>query len=79
MLALDLLALREHTERAGDNIDPVAHAALLRESVEFSRVCSVRRNGMLVAYAMLNQVSGSSWFVRAFNTHPERRDASVIK
>jgi L-amino acid N-acyltransferase YncA len=79
LLALDLLTLREHTELAGDSIDPERHAANLRESLGFSRTCAVRRNGKLVAYAMLNQVSGSSWFVRGFNTHPEHRSAPVLR
>jgi ribosomal protein S18 acetylase RimI-like enzyme len=79
LLNLDLLTLREHTERAGDRIDSETHAARIRESLDISRLCSVRRNGNLVAYAMLNQVSGSSWFVRGFNTHPEHRSASVFK
>jgi ribosomal protein S18 acetylase RimI-like enzyme len=77
--SLDLLTLREHTERAGDQIDPAAHAAQLRESLNFSRTCTVRRSGVLVAYAMLNQVDGTSWFVRGFNTHPEHRNASVVR
>jgi L-amino acid N-acyltransferase YncA len=32
-----------------------------------------------VAYAMLNQISGASWFVRGFNTHPEYRSAPVMR
>jgi len=28
---------------------------------------------------MLNQLSGPSWFVRGFNTHPEHRGASVMR
>jgi len=79
LLALDLLTLREHTERAGDQIDPEVHAGRLRESLAFSRTCTVRRSGELVAYAMLNQAEGSSWFVRAFNIHPQYRSAPVIK
>lgn len=79
LLALDLLTLREHTEIAGDRIDPESHALNLRASLGFSRTCAVRRNGKLVAYAMLNQVSGSSWFVRGFNTHPEHRSAPVMR
>jgi L-amino acid N-acyltransferase YncA len=79
LLALDLLTLREHTERAGAQMDPAAHAAALRESLAFSQTYSIRRNGALVAYAMLNPVSGASWFVRAFNIHPEHRNAAVIK
>ena len=79
LLALDLLTLREHTERAGAQMDPVAHAALLRESLGISRTYSIRRSGALVAYAMLNPVSGASWFVRAFNIHPDHRNAAVVK
>jgi ribosomal protein S18 acetylase RimI-like enzyme len=79
LLSLDLLTLREHTERAGDQIDAETQAIRIRESLDVSRICSVRRNGNLVAYAMLNQVSGSSWFIRAFNTHPQHRSAPVFK
>jgi L-amino acid N-acyltransferase YncA len=79
LLALDLLTLREHTERAGDRLEPEAHSVALRESLKISKVCAVRRSGELVAYAMLNQVSGSSWFVRSFNTHPAHRTAPVIR
>lgn len=28
---------------------------------------------------MLKPVSGASWFVRAFNIHPDHRNASVVK
>lgn len=71
--------LLEHTKLARDQIDPEQHAANLRESLGFSRTCVVRRRGELVAYAMLNQVSGSSWFVRGFNTYPGHRNASVVR
>jgi len=77
--ALDLLTLTEHTERAGDHIDPLLHATSIEQSLAISKTCEVRRNGELVAYAMLNQVSGSSWFVRGFNTHPAHRTAPVIR
>jgi L-amino acid N-acyltransferase YncA len=79
LLSLDMLTLREHTERAGDSLDAETHEKRLRESLESSRICAVWRNGSLVAYAMLNQASGSSWFVRAFNTHPSHRNASVLR
>jgi GNAT superfamily N-acetyltransferase len=79
LLALDLLTLREHTQLAGDQIDPAAHAVRLRESMRISRVCAVRRGGCLVAYAMLSPLSGAAWFVRAFNTHPDHRTAPVIR
>jgi ribosomal protein S18 acetylase RimI-like enzyme len=79
LLALDLLTLREHTERAGDRIDPEAHAQRLRDSLQVSQLCAVRRGGALVAYAMLNPLEGASWFVRAFNTHPGHRNGPVMR
>ena len=79
LLALDLLTLTDHTERAGDHIDPELHARSIKESLACSRICEVRRDGELVAYAMLNQLTGSSWFVRGFNTHPSHRTAPVIR
>jgi hypothetical protein len=80
LLALDLLTLREHTERAGDQLDPELHAMQLRRSLEISHVCEVRREGELVAYAMvvLESSSGGSGFVRAFNTHPRHRTSAVM-
>jgi len=80
LLSLDLLTLREHTELAGDRIDPETQAAQIRESLKISRVCSVRRDDALVAYAMLSPMeTASSWFVRAFNTHPAHRTAPVMR
>lgn len=80
LLALDLLTLCEHTERAGDKLDPELHAAQLRQSLQISQVCAVRRQRDLVAYAMLSPESESSgcWFVRAFNTHPQHRTSAVM-
>jgi GNAT superfamily N-acetyltransferase len=80
LLSLDLLTLREHTELAGDRLDPETQAAQIRESLKISRVCAVRRDNTLVAYAMLSPMhSPSSWFVRAFNTHPAHRSAPVMR
>jgi L-amino acid N-acyltransferase YncA len=78
LLALDLLTLREHTERAGDKLDPQLHALQLRQSLHISQVCAVRREGELVAYAMLSPESSNCWFVRAFNTHPQHRTSAVM-
>lgn len=80
LLALDLLTLREHTERAGDKLDAEVHAAELRRSLQISQVCTVRREGELVAYAMLSPQpeSPGGWFVRAFNTHPLHRTSAVM-
>lgn len=79
LLALDLLTLREHTERAGDTLDPDSHAVRLEESLQVSQICAVRRAGCLVAYAMLSPESDSCWFVRAFNTHPAHRTSAVMR
>lgn len=80
LLALDILTLREHTERAGDVLDSESHAVQLQQSLQVSQVCSVWREGELAAYAMLSPDSQSStrWFVRAFNTHPKHRTSVVM-
>ncbi len=80
LLSLDLLTLREHTELAGDRIDPETQAAQIRESLKISKVCAVRHGDALVAYAMLSPMElASSWFVRGFNTHPAHRTAPVMR
>ena len=79
LLALDLLTLREHTEQAGDRLDPEAHAAQLGESLRSSRLCWIRRDAEVIAYAMLKRVSATSWFIAAFNIHPQHRSAPVIE
>lgn len=78
LLALDALTLAEHTERAGDRFDTAQHRQRLEASLKISKICGVRRNGELVAYAMLNPLSGGSWFVRGFGTHPRHRTAPVF-
>lgn len=79
ILTLDLLTLRDHTEQAGDTLDPER----LRESIErllpLSEVAAVRREGALVAYAMLQPQQDGHWFVTGFNTHPAHRSAPVFK
>ncbi|WP_341809913.1 GNAT family N-acetyltransferase [Paraburkholderia phenoliruptrix] len=39
---------------------------------------TVRRDGRLVAYAMLRREAGACWFVGAFGTHPLHRTYTVI-
>ncbi|MFM0187004.1 GNAT family N-acetyltransferase [Paraburkholderia nemoris] len=78
LLALDALTLREHTEQAGDAFDVDEHRVQLRKSLKVSEVCSVRREGKLVAYTMLRPHSGACWFVGAFGTHPLYRTYAVI-
>jgi L-amino acid N-acyltransferase YncA len=79
IVELDMLTLREHTERAGDVLD----SELQREAVEVtlpqSEVATVRRDGALVAYAMLQPKEDGLWFVTGFNTHPAHRNAPVFK
>ncbi|WP_106303814.1 GNAT family N-acetyltransferase [Paraburkholderia sp. BL18I3N2] len=77
-LALDVLTLREHTERAGDAFDVDEHRRKLCKSMEINEVCSVRRDGKLVAYAMLRPEAGACWFVGAFGMHPLHRTYTVV-
>ena len=79
ILALDQLTLRDHTERAGDILDIEQQRECLQKALPVSRVCSVRRNGALVAYAMMRLESQGGWFVTAFNTHPLQRSAPVLQ
>jgi len=79
ILALDLQTLREHTELAGDILDPNVHRNLLALSLITSEVIYVRRHGSLVAYAMLKPQEDDRWFVSGFGTHPDHRDATVFR
>ena len=79
LLALDLLTLRDHTERAGDRLEPAAHRALLVGTQALSETIGVRRGGALAAYAMLSPQPDGCWFVSGFNIHPAHRDASVLR
>ena len=78
LLALDALTLRAHTELAGDAFDMDEHRLKLQNALQFNEVCSVRREGRLVAYTMLRPESGTCWFVGAFGTHPLYRTYAVI-
>jgi len=79
LVALDLLTLREHTERAGDRLEPAAHAQALQRSLAISELHGVRRGGRLVAYALLSRERGDDWFVRAFNVDPAHRNGGVMR
>lgn len=78
ILALDLLTLREHTERAGDVFDADQHRLRLQASMDVCAVCSVRQADALVAYAMLRPESETCWFVSGLNTHPLHRTPVVM-
>jgi L-amino acid N-acyltransferase YncA len=79
ILELDLLTLREHTERAGDVLDPERMRQSLERLLPLSETAVVRRDGALVAYAMLQPQEAGRWFVTAFNTHPSHRTSPVFK
>lgn len=78
LLAFDTLTLREHTEQAGDAFDPDAQRERLRQALAAYEIRSVRRDGELVAYAMLRPESASCWFVGAFGIHPRHRGYGVL-
>lgn len=79
ILELDLLTLREHTERAGDSLDPDRLRNSIESLLPISEVAVVRRRGVLVAYAMLQPQEAGQWFGTGFNTHPEHRSAPVFR
>jgi len=79
VLALDLLTLREHTELAGDVLDAQMHRQSIQASMKVSEIAAVRRNGALVAYAMLQPRENGCWFVTGFNTHPDHRSAPTFR
>ena len=79
IVALDLLTLREHTERAGDAMSADRQRASLDALLPRSEVCTVRRDGLLVAYAMLQRQDGGLGFVSGFGTHPAHRTATVMR
>ncbi|MFT3665026.1 GNAT family N-acetyltransferase [Piscinibacter sp.] len=79
ILELDLLTLREHTERAGDALDPVRLRHSIENLLPVSEVAVVRRQGALVAYAMLQPQEAGRWFVTGFSTHPEHRSAAIFR
>ncbi|MDN7466121.1 GNAT family N-acetyltransferase [Burkholderia gladioli] len=78
LLMLDSLTLRAHTEQAGDAFDMNEHRVKLQKALKVNEVCSVRREGRLVAYAMLRPDAEACWFVGAFGTHPLHRTYSVM-
>ena len=77
-LSLDMLTLREHTARAGDDLNEGRQRASLERLLQTSQVCTVRRQGALVAYAMLQPESATCWFVTGFYTHPLHRTSAVM-
>ena len=79
ILALDLLTLREHTELAGDVFEAGAQRQKLKQSLEVSELVAVRREGTLIAYAMLQPQENGRWFVLGFNTHPDHRNGGVFR
>lgn len=79
ILALDLLTLREHTERAGDALDPDVHRTTLARTLQVAELVAVRKNGALIAYATLTPQEEGCWFVTGFNTHPAHRTSPTFR
>lgn len=79
ILALDLLTLREHTERAGDVLEPETHRATLARTLLVAEVVAVRKDGALIAYATLTPQEDGCWFVTGFNTHPAHRTSPTFR
>ncbi len=79
ILALDLLTLRKHTELAGDAFDAGTQRQKLEQSLVASEVVAVRRDGALIAYAMLRPQEDGRWFILGFNTHPDHRNRGVFR
>lgn len=79
ILALDTLTLSEHTIAAGAEFDIERHRSLLEGSLSRCEDITVYRGDRLAGYAMLEPLDGSSWFVNAFNTHPDYRNALVLR
>jgi GNAT superfamily N-acetyltransferase len=79
ILALDLLTLRDHTERAGDVLDERKHRDAVASTLSVSQLLAVHRADELAAYALLQPQHEGCWFVTGFNTHPSHRTASVFK
>ena len=79
IVELDLLTLRSLTEQAGDIMDAELWQKAIEVSLPMSEVASVRRDGALIAYAMLQPKKDGLWFVTGFNTHPDYRNAFVFR
>ena len=79
IIALDTLTLSEHSIAAGAVLDTERYRSLLEGSLSRCEVITVYRGDRLAGYAMFEPLEGSSWFVSAFNTHPEYRNASVLR
>lgn len=78
LLTLDTLTLRDHTEQAGDVFELDDQRTRLHTSLAVSDLCWVRREGQLVAYAMLQRETAACWFVGAFAMHPSHRSFAVM-
>ncbi len=53
LVALDLLTLAEHTAASGDVLDADSQRQLLERTLPTAELLAVRRDGALVAYALL--------------------------
>ena len=78
ILALDRLTLEDEVGPDGEVVSDEWLRRRLEEALLTSQLCTVKRNGTLVAYAMLHPQTESRWFVTCFNTHPSYRTAPVL-
>lgn len=77
-LALDELTLDPELGADGSKLSSDQLRRRFEEALLVSEVCTVTRDGRLVAYAMLHPNSEACWFVACFNTHPSYRSAPVL-
>jgi len=77
-LALDEITLEASVESDGKELSSEQLRQRFEEALVVSQVCTVRRDGRLVAYAMLQPQSNGCWFVTCFNTHPLYRTPPVL-
>lgn len=78
-LELDRLGLPEHPELSSEDLSPAQLRKQFEEVFPISQVCTVCRDGKLVAFAMLQPQSPRCWFITCFSIHPRHRTSSVLR
>jgi N-acetylglutamate synthase-like GNAT family acetyltransferase len=78
-LELDMLGLPEPPELSSEDLSPAQLRKQFEEVFPISQVCTVCRDGRLVAFAMLQPQSPTCWFITCFNIHPRHRTSSVLR
>jgi hypothetical protein len=77
-LALDELTLETSVGADGIELSRDQLRRRFAEALVVSQVCTVGRDGRLVAYAMLEPRAQTCGFVTCFNTRPSYRSAPVL-